>query len=137
MMSLTHASAGALAGEFIPNPYVAFVAGVALHFVMDKIPHFWPASSRNKGILIAVDTILPALFILGLYLFPGTRDASVIAGALGGVSVDFYFVLVMRTKGKMAEWHTNRQPHRTEVRWFLTDIVLFLSLTSLLWLAVK
>jgi len=137
MMSLTHASAGALAGEFIPNPYLAFIAGVALHFLMDKIPHFWPESSRNKGIMIAVDTILPVIFILGLYYFPGTRNTSVIAGALGGVSVDFFFVLVMRTKGKLAQWHTNRQPHRPELSWFLTDFITFSVFVSLLWLAVR
>lgn len=137
MMALTHASAGALAGEFIPNPYLAFLAGVILHLIMDKVPHFWPESSRNRGIMIITDTILPTLFILGFYFLSATRHASVIAGALGGVSVDFYFVLVMGSRGKWAQWHTDRQPHRPERLWFLTDAVTFVTLVSLLWLAVR
>lgn len=137
MLSLTHASAGALAGEFIPNPYVAFLVGIVLHFIMDKIPHFWPAGRVGKGIVIVLDNIFSILFLLGLYAFPETRNASIIAGALGGVSVDFYFVILMRTRGKWAEWHTNRQPHRTAPVWFLTDVVLFAGLTVLLWVAVR
>ncbi len=137
MMSLTHAPAGALAGRFIPNPFLAFLAGVILHFIMDKIPHFWPKRKKNKNIQIAIDTIFSAMFIIGLYLFPATRNTSMIVGALGGVSVDFYFILIMRTKGRLAEWHTNRQYHHAEPIWLLTDALLFVSLTVLLWLAVR
>jgi len=134
MLSLTHASAGALAGEFIPNPILAFVAGVVIHLAMDKIPHFWPAENKDQGKVIISDTILSVAFLSGLLLLPDTRTPSVIAGALGGVSVDFFFVIVMRTKGKMAEWHTNRQPHKKEITWLATDIILFTLLTLLVWI---
>jgi hypothetical protein len=137
MMSLTHASAGALAGEFIPNPYLAFLAGVVIHFIMDKIPHFWPKTKKNKDIQIAIDTALSALFILGLFLYPATRSASMIAGAIGGVSVDLYFVLIKRGKGKLAEWHTNRQYHHAEPIWILTDVSLFACLVALMWLTIR
>jgi len=137
MLSLTHAAAGAVAGEFIPNPYLAFITGIVIHFFMDKIPHFWPAGRMGKGAVIVLDNIFSILFLFGLYAFPETRNASIIAGALGGVSVDFYFVLIMRTKGKWAEWHTNRQPHKEEPIWFITDILIFTSLVALLVLTVK
>lgn len=132
MLSLTHASAGALVGEFIGNPFLAFLAGVAVHFIMDKIPHFWPESEQKKGKIIILDTIFSTIFILLLVLIPQTSNASIIAGALGGVSVDFYFVLLMRSKGKMAEWHTRRQLHRKQPSWFLSDVLIFLGLTVLL-----
>lgn len=132
MMSLIHAPAGALVGEFIPNPYVAFVAGVGLHLVMDKIPHLWPEDKVKQGAIIIADTVLTTVFLIGLYAFPETRNLSMIAGALGAVSVDFYFVLVMRTKGKWAEWHTNRQPHKPRLYWIWTDVVMFIALVGLL-----
>jgi hypothetical protein len=134
VLALTHASAGAIVGEFVPNPYLTFIIAVFLHLIMDKIPHFWPENEKHRGTIIAVDTLLSALFILGLFLWPETKSASVVAGALGGVSVDFFLVLVCRSKGRMAEWHTNRQPHKPQSLWLLTDIFFFTSLVYLIWL---
>jgi xanthine/uracil permease len=133
MTSLTHASAGAVAGAFIPNPFLAFLAGIIIHLAMDKIPHYWPEEKQKQNMIIGLDSLFSALFIGGLLAFPGTRNASIIAGALGGVAVDFFFVLVMRQKGKMAEWHTRRQPHKTQPVWILSDAVIFLFFTVLIY----
>ena len=121
MLSLTHASVGAVAGEFIPNPFLAFLVGIILHLIFDKIPHFWPKESKKKGVIIVLDTVFSLAFIVSLFFFPIHNQASVIAGAIGGVSVDFYFVLIMRSKGKWAQWHTNRQHHMVNPWWLLTD----------------
>ena len=39
MYITVHAAAGAAAGMFISEPWVAFVVGIATHFVLDAIPH--------------------------------------------------------------------------------------------------
>jgi hypothetical protein len=137
MLSLTHASVGAVAGEFIPNPLLAFLVGIILHFIFDKIPHFWPKESSKKGLIIVLDTIFSVLFIISLFFFPIKNQASVIAGAAGGVSVDFYFVLIMRSQGKWAQWHTNRQHHMTNPWWLLTDVSILSFFLYLLSVVVK
>lgn len=132
MLSLTHASAGALAGEFIPNPYLAFIVGVILHLIMDKIPHLWPTDKFHQNVMIMIDVVLSIFFLVGLYIFPETRNLSMIAGALGGLSVDFFFVIVMQQRGKWAEWHTNRQPHKAQLYWIMSDAIIFGALVSLI-----
>jgi hypothetical protein len=137
VLSLTHASAGALAGAFITNPVVAFGAGVVIHLVMDKIPHFWPKEKIYQDKLINIDTLISTLFLIALFIYPESRSASIIAGALGGVMVDLYLVIIMKQKGKIAEWHTKRQYHHQEPIWLLTDIAIFIILAAVLGLVIK
>ncbi|MBI5733432.1 MAG: hypothetical protein HY973_00615 [Candidatus Kerfeldbacteria bacterium] len=39
MYLTVHSSAALVIAKFIPNPLVAFIAGLASHFVLDAIPH--------------------------------------------------------------------------------------------------
>ena len=135
MMSLTNAAVGAFAGEFIDSPPLAFLAGILLHLIADKIPHLWPKKTADQKTLIITDLVLSSLFILGLiFWFPASHHWSVVAGALGGVSVDFFFVILLQQQGKWAEWHTNRQPHKSELILLWTDVVLFCISMFALWM---
>lgn len=124
MTSFTHIAIAGAIGERIQNPLLAFLAGVLSHFILDKVPHYWPESDKAKGYIIGGDTIFSALLLTGIYFVPSSNHLGLFFGALGGASVDTIFVLIMRSKGKLAEWHTNRQLHRTAPIWLVTDIAL-------------
>jgi hypothetical protein len=121
MMQITHASTGAAVGKFIPNPLIAFIVGIIIHFVVDRIPHLWPETKRGKMILVVLDhTITYTIFLACWYFKIGT--ASMIAGAAGSLLVDIVIIAIPQIyKGPIGKWHTERQPHHSELIWVLTD----------------
>lgn len=124
MTSFTHIAIAGAIGEKIQNPVLAYFAGIISHLVLDKIPHYWPESDNFKGYIIGGDTLLSVTLLTGLFYLPSSNHLGLFFGALGGATVDTVFVLIMRSKGRLAEWHTNRQLHRTEPIWIFTDVVL-------------
>ena len=126
MMQITHASTGAAVGKFIPNPILAFIAGIIVHFIIDKIPHFWPETSRGKTILVVVDhTFTYALFLAACFFKVGTT--SMLYGAAGSLVVDIVIIGIPPIfKGKIGRWHTNRQPHILNPISMVTDVLVTL-----------
>jgi len=125
MMQTSHFSSGALVGKLSPHPAVALALGVASHFVIDKIPHFWPASTRAKWIFTIIDYLV-ATVMIGVVLFASKADrTNMLWGVVGSASVDILLVGVSSLRrSRLGQWHTLRQPHRTERIWLLTDIAL-------------
>lgn len=123
MMNITHASTGAAVGKFIPNPFLAFLAGILVHFAVDKIPHLWPKTKKGKTILVVLDhTVAYVVFLLACYFKWGTP--SMLAGAAGSLLVDIVIIGIPPIfKGPIGKWHTNRQPHHSEPIWLLTDLL--------------
>jgi uncharacterized membrane protein YagU involved in acid resistance len=122
MLSLTHAVVGSALGEQISNPVVAFSVGVLAHFITDKIPHFWPKEKKYKRVIMAFDAIFTVGFILFCYFYFNDR-LNIAAGALGGGIVDALLVLTPLYHTKLGQWHSNRQPHKTEIFYYLTDFI--------------
>ncbi|MDD5693174.1 MAG: hypothetical protein WC437_02090 [Patescibacteria group bacterium] len=130
MLATTHVLVGAGAGEVVHNPSLAFVVSIILHFLTDKIPHYWPKSQKQKNILVFVDWSIALLIIIFLLIMPTPNKTSVIAGAIASLLVDLLLVGVPALhKTKIGLWHTNRQPHRTEFYFLLTDLVFIIPLS--------
>ena len=124
-MQISHFSSGALVGRLSPNPVVAFTVGVAAHFAIDKIPHFWPESDRARLIFTVIDYALGAIMIAILLFASESSRTNILWGFLGSASVDLLLVgIPFLHKTKLGQWHTNRQPHRTKPAYLATDLVL-------------
>jgi hypothetical protein len=132
MLSLTHAAIGGAIGEQIPNPYLAFGVALVSHLILDKVPHFWSFQKNIKKIIIWSDVVFTTAFLIFLYFFHAINHASLFWGAVGGATIDFVLVLLLREKGKIAEWHTNRQPHQEKLVWLFSDLTLFIIGLSLI-----
>jgi hypothetical protein len=111
MIISVHFLAGGVVGEAIGNPFFAFLLGIALHFVLDAIPHFDNVLKNGKWnykqvIFTALDVAATA-WILFVYLKPDHNFTNpLLWGALGGVLPDLLdnipFLTVRNTKfGKL------------------------------------
>lgn len=106
MILSTHAMVGAAIATLMPgHPALAFISGIASHYVIDAIPHWdYPLRSISFGSssgsaftlspwifrdvgLIAFDACLGLAVALWLYAEPASTDA-VLLGALGGMLPD-------------------------------------------------
>lgn len=92
MLFASHMLVGAAAGEMVENPFLAFLLGFFLHFVLDAIPHFDTVGKNilnwRQLLIIAVDGVA-GLFILYL-LFTKYSEFhwSFVFGALGSITPD-------------------------------------------------
>lgn len=134
MMMLTHAAVSGGLGELVVNPYIAFPLGIATHLMLDKVPHTYVAEIMKNGILKYLDTFSTLLFMILLFLVPTAHQAGLIWGAFGGIIVDVYLLGVIKNKGKVADWHSKRQPHKENSAFVLTDVAIFFVGLILIWL---
>lgn len=99
MFVTTHAAIGALIAEHIPDhPYVAFVLGIASHFLSDIIPHgdtnlykeYISGRKVKRSIAYSViDGVLAMFFvIIMLNTMPSEAKLAVSLGMIGGVLPD-------------------------------------------------
>lgn len=96
MYSPLHASTGFLLAQFAPNATVAFVVGVASHYVLDAIPHgdmrplqVLQRMSKGKSLAIAVPIDLGLAFLTYVFLSSQVDwSAKLFWGALGGITPD-------------------------------------------------
>lgn len=132
MLTLNHVLVGAVAGEFVESSPISFLIGGFVHFLMDKIPHFWPEDKKAKGLMIVIDWTL-SLGTLAYFWF-SPLPKSVFWGGFGGMLVDLVLVGVPWIyNSKVGQWHSKRQPHKTELIYWVGDfLVIGLSLL-LLW----
>lgn len=126
MLSSTHSFVGAAAGKYIPNPIVAFIVGILLHFVFDKVPHFWPNQKKYQGVMLILDTIASISIIAFLLFYPDIPNRpGIVGGAMGGAFVDLCLVLTpILNKSKLAKWHSERQTHLRDIKFILNDLVI-------------
>lgn len=151
MILSTHAIVGASIASFMPNqPALAFVAGVASHFLIDAIPHSdyrlnsisigrsRPAIAANSFLvrdlgLLAVDASAGLVVALVLYAGPGATLA-VLLGAIGGMLPDplqlayrLYPREPLRSLQRFHAWmHTK---HKLTWPWAAISQILFVLLT--------
>lgn len=151
MILSTHAIVGASIASFMPNqPALAFIAGVASHFLIDAIPHsdyrlhsISIGRSRSaitaNGFLVrdlgllAVDASAGLVVALVLYASPGATLA-VLLGAVGGMLPDplqlahrLYPREPLRSLQRFHVWmHTK---HRLTWPWAAISQTLFVLLT--------
>ena len=133
MLTVNHVLTGAVVGEFIGDPLLAFILALLLHLLLDKVPHFWPNEEAGKTVVFLVDIL--ACFLVLVFLF--TRIAfskSMFWGALGGFSVDAVLLPLLPFNIKLGHWHSDRQIHKTDPIHLFTDGILALICVSVLML---
>lgn len=102
MLLTVHATAGALIGQQIKNPFLAFILAFASHFVLDMIPHGdqdwideYKGDQKTKVKKIFIIVVIDAVILFALlisrsyYLNSFTPNLSIAAGVLGGILPDF------------------------------------------------
>jgi len=120
MILATHAIVGAAAGRLFLDPFIAFAAGFASHFLADAIPHwdyhlksFDPKESGAENKIFTMELasdaarFLPDL-ILGalaaIFIFQGNDifyiSVSLIAGIIGGVLPDALEIICLKLRIK-------------------------------------
>jgi hypothetical protein len=89
MLFAAHSIIGGVVGSELENPFLAFLAGFVLHFLLDTIPHYDTTDggkfTRRQIVLILVDAIV-GLSIIFFYIKPAAL--SFWYGALGGITPD-------------------------------------------------
>ncbi len=80
MCLFTHVAAGALAGAYAPNLYLAPVFGLGSHIALDMIPH-------HDFERMTVEIVL-AVIAIGALFAAGAMAPTVIAGVLFGILPD-------------------------------------------------
>lgn len=126
MMQITHAATAAVAGSYIPNTYLAFLAGIILHLFIDKIPHFWPNTKKGKTILIIFDHSITYL-AFGLAIYNQQLTTPVMSAIFGALLVDAVLVGSPYVfKSKLGLWHIKRQIHKTELIYLFLELLLAL-----------
>jgi hypothetical protein len=134
MMQISHAATGAAVGKFAPNPLIAFLLGILIHFVIDKIPHWWPVSKDLQGKLLVADYALAILFIVTLYL-THHLTVNIAWGIAGSLIVDILLVGIKPILvSKAGVWHETRQPHLEQAYTFWTDIAVIFVSTAIIYL---
>jgi hypothetical protein len=129
MLATTHVLVGAGTGMVVPEPFLAFAISIVLHFLTDKISHYWPQTQKSKTGLTIFDWIIAISIVLLLIIFPTPNKYSVVAGVFGGLSVDIIFVgIPFFRKSKSGLWHTKRQPHKKELFMIVTDLLFIIPL---------
>jgi hypothetical protein len=124
MMQITHVATGALAGKLMPNPILALLAGILTHFLVDKIPHYWPATKKGKVIFVTIDYLV-AFLGLAWFIYTGKIFGNMIYGVLGSVIVDIVIIgIPVVFKSKLGRWHTNRQPHSNRKEIIAVDMMM-------------
>lgn len=115
MFITTHAAMGALVGELFPtHPVLAFVLSMALHFVVDTIPHgdtdlykgYISGSKVKRAIAITVvDAVTAVLLVAAFFTWRnvGSREA-VAFGIAGGVLPDLLVGIYETTRVRWLRW---------------------------------
>jgi hypothetical protein len=115
-MTLTaHAAMGAVIGEAVGNPLLGFIIAIAVHFLVDIIPHGDNFISNNFRVLkrrrklavayVSLDAIAAILFVLFIV---NVRDVALIRpismGIVGSILPDLLVGLYDITKSKYLRW---------------------------------
>ncbi len=116
MFLTVHATVGALIGQSVPNPWIAFVLGFISHFFVDFIPHgdqnLINGATQRERIkkLLGITAIdLALLALVALYFATNKTFAyplSVAAGAFGAMLPDGLQGITIFTNGKILSRYT-------------------------------
>jgi len=105
MLLTVHATTGALIGQQINNPILAFVLGFISHFILDMIPHGdqdwieeYKGDQKSKAkkiiLIVAIDVAVLLTLLISKYYYGDSFAPSlnIAAGILGGLLPDFLVV---------------------------------------------
>ncbi len=115
MLLSVHATVGAIIGEHVDTPLLAFILAFISHFILDIIPHGDEAlikayrnNFKRKAMkyLIIFDLLSTVILLSMLFLFHKiTFSQTVIWGIIGGVLPDFMVAIHEITKKHFTRTH--------------------------------
>jgi len=113
MFLTIHSAAGAVIGNSVQNPILAFILGFASHFVLDRIPHIDPnldISTKKSfqftkpvilmGAIALIDTTLVILLAFVLIKKFHLEPINTISGMFGSILPDYLMGLSVLLKNK-------------------------------------
>ncbi len=91
MLIATHTIVSGVVGDYIGNPFLAFLTGIFLHLILDYIPHY-DTTDKGKFTLRQISFII-ADFLLALVIILIIKpdlsfNSSFLWGAIGGNLID-------------------------------------------------
>ncbi|MBU1146043.1 hypothetical protein KKD80_00640 [Patescibacteria group bacterium] len=102
MLLTVHATAGALIGQQINNPLLAFILSFVSHFVLDLVPHGdqdwideYKGDQKSKVVKIIMIVAVDIVILLGLlvsrfyFIDSFATGLSIASGIIGGLLPDF------------------------------------------------
>ncbi len=105
MLLTVHATTGALIGQQINNPILAFVLAFISHFVLDVIPHGdqdWieeykgdqKAKAKKIISIVVIDVVILMILLVSKYFYGDSinQGLNIASGILGGLLPDFLVV---------------------------------------------
>ena len=122
MFITVHAAAATIIGKSIPNPFLAFLAGVLSHFILDLIPHgdsrmgkkFWAeklkflkdnGELKMMALYGSIDSLVLAFFLIFIFKnFEFTRADNVIWAIVGSIIPDVTFAFYKIKELKAIKW---------------------------------
>lgn len=127
MLDITHTASGAAIGAKIDNVYLVIFLSIVLHFALDKIPHFWPKTTKSKAIVYVISYILTIIFLAYIFFIPIENKANIFVGAITGFTIDILLLITPFVKNtKVANWHSIRQTHISKPVYLFFDILVIL-----------
>jgi len=92
MMTATHIIAAGYVGEKIGNPFLAFLVGIVIHFLLDCIQYYDTTDNgeitKRQLVLIFTDLIIGILIIVLVLKANLNLQGSFLWGAFGGILPD-------------------------------------------------
>ncbi len=119
MLLLSHAAAGALISQVVPNPVLAFALSFVSHFVMDAIPHGdthqYERYQRRERVrraiaYVTMDAIAAMIFAVALFryaplLYPDATAAAIAGSVLPDFLVGLYDFGRVRALKRFHDFH--------------------------------
>ncbi|MBU1038947.1 hypothetical protein KKC17_01800 [Patescibacteria group bacterium] len=148
-----HAAAGLTLAKYIPNPFIAFIAGVLSHLILDAIPHgdeylndsslvAWLRRRRFLGAAILDSVTMLGFVLLYLSNFPIANNNTVLAAVFGALLPDIVQGLHFLSRRKwLKKYHAfhaekiNNLP-KLNLSWQVGLLVQVMTLTALWLLAI-
>ncbi len=118
MFLAVHATVGALAGNSVKNPFVAFVLGFVSHFFVDMVPHgdlhmydgYKNGERVKRAILYVAIDGFATVSLIAVFFFKQDffSPLNVAMGIIGGLLPDLLAGLVEIFKPKSRRWVSQR-----------------------------
>jgi len=146
MLAASHIVAGGVVGSYIGNPFLAFLVGFILHFILDAIPHFDTIGdnilSFKQMSLIIADLLIGVALIIYVIKPDLSPGSPFIWGAVGGMlpdlldNVPFWRNAFRKSKvgGKIHNFHGKIQSRALENHPFVGMLTQYIIITLFIWL---
>lgn len=109
MLFAAHAIPAGYVGEMIGNPFLAFLAGIIIHFVLDSIPHYDTTDGGKytfrQYALVLTDLAIGISIVLFVLKPEISFKSSFLWGAFGGILPDILDVVpFIRNYYRKTKW---------------------------------